>query len=525
MRPQDARRAASSTVRDVGCEAPAAEGKRRPRLAVLTVHGIGEQVQFETLEQVATGLCAADGQSPPEVIVTNVAFDRRHTAQRLDVVLHDGDGREIDVHLYEAYWAPLTEGVVKLHDVFRFLVRGSWRSLFAARRPFFRWIFEQMVDFGKQRRAFWGLLAATLLLLNLALLNAAIPAMAGWLFLSTKLPFGLPELFLNAVTFCFDLLLAALGLALGLLYVAWLMKRDHPEARAARRPVEVLGLIALVLGGLSLILLPEELVLLWFLHPLPRALLDSDWFALLTTRTAIAITWAALLVITFRIRYFFVEYVGDVTAYINPQALDRFTELRRKVRDSVCETTRLILGYKAPGDREWHYDAIAVVGHSLGSVIAYDVVNQLLMDDALEVARLDSLARVRTLLTFGSPLDKTAFVFGLHGKDTRDLREKLAARVQPLIEDYGNRTNLAWINVYSPFDVISGRLTFYDLEEQPLFPIRNERDPDATIPLAAHLEYWADRLIWKRLHEELVRNASQPPEDPARTRSSGARLG
>ena len=40
----------------------------------------------------------------------------------------------------------------------------------------------------------------------------------------------------------------------------------------------------------------------------------------------------------------------------------------------------------------------------------------------------DSLSRVRTLLTFGSPLDKTAFVFGLHGKDTRDLREKLAAR-------------------------------------------------------------------------------------------------
>lgn len=505
MRTEDARRATRPALRNVGCEARASEGKRRPRLAVLTVHGIGEQVQFETLEQVATGLCAADGQSPPDVTATNVAFDRHHTAQRLDVVLHGGDEREIDVHLYEAYWAPITEGAVKLHDVFRFLVRGSWRSLFAAWRPFPRWIFDQMVDFGKQRRSFWGLLAATLLLLNLALLNVAIPAMAGWLFTSTKLPFGLPDLFLNAVTFCFDLLLVALGLALGILYAAWLMKRDYPKARAARRVLEVLGLIALILGGASLILLPEELVLLWFLHPLPQALLDSDWFALLTTRTAIAITWAALLVITFRIRYFFVEYVGDVTAYINPQALDRFTELRRKVRDSVCETTRLILGYKAPGEETWHYDAIAVVGHSLGSVIAYDVVNQLFMDDALEVAKLDSLARVRTLLTFGSPLDKTAFVFGMHGKDTRDLREKLAARVQPLIESYANRARLAWINVYSPFDIISGRIRFYDLLKEPAFPVRNERDPDATIPLAAHVEYWANPLIWKRLHEQLVK--------------------
>src|SRR4029077_2081916 len=162
----------------------------------------------------------------------------------------------------------------------------------------------------------------------------------------------------------------ALGLALTILYAAWLMKRDYPKARAARRVVEILGLVALILGGASLILLPEELVLLWFLHPLPQALIDSGWFVLLATRAAIAITWAALLVITFRIRYFFVEYVGDVTAYINPQALDRFTELRRKVRDSVCETTRLILGYKAPGEETWHYDAIAVVGHSLGSVIA-----------------------------------------------------------------------------------------------------------------------------------------------------------
>ena len=505
MRSRDAKRDSRVQTLDVACETRPSEGKRRPRIAVLTVHGIGEQVQFETLEQVAYGLCTADGQTPPDVTATNVAFDRKTTAQRLDVVLHvDGD-KKVDVHLYEAYWAPLTEGAVKLHDVFRFLVRGSWRSLFAAPRSFFRFVFRETVDFGTQLRAFWGLLAATLLLLNLALLNVAIPTMAGWLFMSTKVPFGLPELFLNAVTFCFDLLLLALGLALLLLYGAYLMKRDYPKWRMARRVVEILGLVFLILGGASLILLPEELIALWFWHPLPQSLLDSDWFALLTTKTAIAITWAALLIITFRIRYFFVEYVGDVTAYINPQALDRFSELRRKVRDVVCATARAILEYKAPGDSSWHYDSVAVVGHSLGSVIAYDVVNQIFMDDALEVAKLDSLARVRTLVTFGSPLDKTAFVFGLHGKDTRDLREKLAARVQPLIEDYANRANLAWINVHSPWDIISGKLEFYDLPERPRFPIRNLRDPDATIPLAAHTEYWANPLVWKLLRAELVK--------------------
>ena len=519
MRPKDAERArrAPPRLRDVPYATrrpPGAElvpPAARPCIAVLAVHGIGEQVQFETLEQVANGLCAADGQAIPDVTVTNIALDRENTVQRLDVVVRGKDGREVEVHLYEAYWAPLTEGAVKLHDVFRFLVRGSWRSLWAAPRSFLRWIFQQTVDFGTQWRAFGGLLAATLLLLNLALLNVVIPAMAGWLFMSTKLPFGLPELFLDAVTFCLDLLLAALGVALLVLWAAYLMKRDYPKARGARRPVEILGLVCLVLGGLSLILLPEEIAVLWFLHPLPKSLLDSDWFALLTTKTSIAITWAVLLLITFRIRYFFVEYVGDVTAYVNPQALDRFTELRRKVRDVVCSAARSILAYKPPGESAWLYDSIAIVGHSLGSVIAYDVVNQLLVDDALEVGELKSLERVRTLITFGSPLDKTAFVFGLHGKETRDLREQLAARVQPLIEDYDNRSKLTWINVYSPFDIISGKLEFYDLKEKPadpkkpFYPLRNERDKDATIPLAAHTEYWADSLVWKLLHGELAK--------------------
>src|SRR4029453_14521148 len=132
MRSRDAKRDSRVQTRDVACETVPAEGKRRPRIAVLTVHGIGEQVQFETLEQVAYGLWAADGQSPPDVPATNRAFDRKTTGQRLGVGPHGDGGKKVDVHLYEAYWAPLTEGAIKLHDVFRFLVRGSGRSLFAA---------------------------------------------------------------------------------------------------------------------------------------------------------------------------------------------------------------------------------------------------------------------------------------------------------------------------------------------------------------------------------------------------------
>jgi len=474
----------------------------RRRVAVLAVHGIGEQVPFETLELVARGLCAADGHPNPTITATNVAFDSTHTAQRLDVVIHDREDKEVDVHLYEAYWASLTEGAVKLHDVFRFLVRGVWRSLFAAHRPFYRWAFHQVIDFGKQRAAFWGLLSLTLLLFNLAILNIVVPMIAATVLLRRQAPFGIPDLFVTAATLAFDVLLLTGGFALMSLWLAFWLKRDHPGLTFARSIGQTVGLVLLVIASLWLIVLPESLVILWFLHPFTSQTLRSSIFSAFVTPLGIVAAWAILLLVTWAVRYFFVEYLGDIVAYVNPQALDRFAELRQKIKSSVADVARLILAYKA-GESAWCYDSVAIVGHSLGSVIAYDAINELLVDDSLNVSDLKTRDRVRTLITFGSPLDKTAFVFGLHGKDTKDLREKLAARVQPLIESYDNRKRLTWWNIFSPLDPISGRLVFYDTVENQEYPVNNVRDPNARIPLAAHLEYWSNTCVWTKLRESL----------------------
>ena len=90
------------------------------------------------------------------------------------------------------------------------------------------------------------------------------------------------------------------------------------------------------------------------------------------------------------------------------------------------------------------YDNIIVVGHSLGSVISYDVLNHMLVDD--EIARtaghseqiLQVQERTKLLLTFGSPLDKTAFLFRIKG-GTDELREAAAANWQPLIRVWQHR--------------------------------------------------------------------------------------
>jgi len=85
-----------------------------------------------------------------------------------------------------------------------------------------------------------------------------------------------------------------------------------------------------------------------------------------------------------------------------------------------------------------------VLGHSLGSVIGYDVLNGLMLEEQLCNQPLQVADRTRMFLTFGSPLDKTAFLFRTQKDMRSQVREVGAAAVQPMIAAYGNRP-LEWV--------------------------------------------------------------------------------
>ena len=115
------------------------------------------------------------------------------------------------------------------------------------------------------------------------------------------------------------------------------------------------------------------------------------------------------------------------------------------------------------------------------------------------------------LLTFGSPLDKVAFLFTLQGEKTSAAREALAGSVQPLIADPAKR-RFPWINVWAPTDIFSGRLDYYDLPEEAgeqaeaagALRVDNRKDDEATTLLLAHSEYWENPLIFRVLHAGLT---------------------
>jgi hypothetical protein len=563
---------------------------------------MGEQIPFQTLDMIAEGLRRADAQSappggpgsvPPQARSVLLAGER---LQRAEIVLRGGDGAPREVHVYEGYWAPLTEGAVKLRDVIAFLFRGGWNGIWNAARKngFRRWLFAEYRSFTVPGSALLALLAALGVVLGLIALNASVALAA-----MVRTPLKEPPRWLGDALFAdlstaSDLVLGAVFVLLVSLLISSALRLRGP--RSVFRRIAGAGSVvafALVIGVTSLagVSLP---VLFWahvqcaadgadrevLPHVLGSGFVGSydalfergalyfvggalaflllvgayrllaagarEWRAgsrravvytvglagLLAFAAAFAgelraafalcrqigslslvrrgISWPLLFLLSAWIRSLFVQYPGDVAAYVGSHTLDRFADLRSRVKEAIRRKARAIYSATRVGGEEFLYDGCILVGHSLGSVIAYDTLNRLILDDesvSLGQAAgpaLQAAERTRLFLTFGSPLDKTAFLFGIQGKNTSEAREAVAAAVQPMICDYRWRPR-RWVNVFSPWDIVSGSLDLYDLPgSTDSRRIENVADPDATTLLAAHLEYWRNPTLFRILHGELT---------------------
>jgi len=406
---------------------PALPGDLPPHrpAAVIVCHGMGQQVEFETLSLAAEAIWRRQSAEPfadAPVCVRYVAFDDQWHP-RVEMTLRTPDGRTREVHFYEAYWAPLTEGRVRLGRVLAFLASALVRGVrYVVRGSFDRWMFGARQQFALPRR--------TLLPLLTSGAAFAMVVASGALFAV----FALRQL-----------------LALG---------RDSALAAA---PVTVAAL-------------------------------------------------AAGLIIFAALRWCLVQSVGDVCAYISAHEASQFADIRRRIRALARTLARSVYGSRIPGSSAHEYDDVVIVGHSLGSVIAYDMLNDAINRDLLLAsmpggpAPLNVVKRTALLLTIGSPLDKTAFLFRTQ-KDDAPVRETLAAAVQPMIVSYANRPH-RWINIWSRRDWVSGPLDFYDARPVP-HPfaeraVENLREPRAPLdPVRAHTGYWVRPTLGAVLYDAL----------------------
>ncbi len=567
---------------------PAPSQVRARKVAVFVAHGMGQQIPYQTLDQVAESLRQldeAEGHTNAKPASRALKFDDQWL-QRVELKLKAGP-EAVEAHVYEAYWAPLVEGRITTRNVVGFLAGAGINGLSNGRGKFKRWLFNRYADFPIPIRTVLLLFTALATVTALIAMNSTIAVVVAARALLAQRPQWLSDGLFADLTTTFNVVVSTFALCALFLFVAHAM-RGPPLRRWIRQIWSWLTLIVfsatifiVILSGLSLVLLFVGHVRampgrgpIWYefvrqptLDAFNRTFDDWSWVIALTIAGLLALSWAGRIIIGFArdiasqrdrkltalialgfvllsiaigwvivsfiqilggptasaavaggrralawpllvvasayIRLILVQYLGDVAIYVMPYKLDAFNDLRKEIKETVYKVARAVYELKQEPQGSHEYERIVVVGHSLGSVIAYDALNRLILEDESRSGALDVVKRTPLFLTFGSPLDKTAFIFAVQGRGTSEARESVVASMQPLIQDYRYRPQ-RWINVFSPWDIISGSLDFYDLPEATDSKrVTNEQDAEATSLLIAHTEYWADDLVIRRIYEAL----------------------
>ena len=482
-------------------------------VAIIVCHGMGQQVPFETIDGVARLLrkevrreaVPPLDEGEPTITTRIIDVDGEKIAR---AELGADGAATVPVHIYETYWAPLTAGKVNLGDVFGFLKDAGTCGIINSFRTFDRFMFHDWQSFRVPGLAtaakFLGVL---LVFLSLALMSVTIVAVGAARALTRGASNWPSDLLMADLTSDFAMF-GIPAFLLGILYfAAWLRERERNQRNDGLDPGAGGGLlnlaISIVLRVTLLAAVATGLSVLWHLLTvqaggagwhwdtrLSRLAVDESWGA-----TVIIGIWAIVFYLNNKARGLLVDFMGDVTAYIAAHTANKFYEVRQGIQKRAKTIARAVYTATDGTGGPLLYSRVIVMGHSLGSVVAYDMINALLLDEEFASgAATDVRARTSHLITFGSPLDKTAFIFREQQPRDSQVRESLAANVQPLIMDYDNRDKLCWLNLWSKHDPISGPLDFYDVADRAAHPnacpVLNLEDRYSDIPLFAHTMYW-----------------------------------
>jgi hypothetical protein len=200
-------------------------------------------------------------------------------------------------------------------------------------------------------------------------------------------------------------------------------------------------------------------------------------------------------------------HVGDIALYVRGDIDSAHVHTRTLLQSELQKQLRELLD-DAPGAPR--YDALILMGHSLGAVLALDALDALAAHKRVDPAPSIGGARVRGLLTFGAPLDKVAYFFHERIPDGEAVHAQLArywrpTRRAPERSDLGRYhfaestdpyPQLRWLHLHAPSDPISDPLVFYRPDEvRRLVGVPWWR---------AHGSYWQDPRTYLALRDLLA---------------------
>jgi len=462
------------------------------RVALVVIHGIGKQAPLRTLGSFAQGVVRAATQAgapfaPPRLQTARLAGRLRPTVR----LARAGRG---DLDLFEYHWAEHSVGRLGAFEAFAWLLGVSAAALdFRRQVPYLahgagaRRLVPALIVQLLQVAALAGG-AAALSVALLAVLARADTVVAAARRAGGELPvlgavewltvLGLACLVVTAVALGRDLVLSSLE--------ASRVARRHggpgggwagmygPASGGWRGPA--LAALLCVLAATALTVVAAA----------PLVGRFGAAALILVGEAGIATAALALLAAAAARRYL-LTHVADIALYVTSDRVSARARTRRAILDEGEALVRALVAAD--------YDEVYLAGHSLGSVIALDVLDR--MARVPGAAADASLGRVRGLLTFGSPLDKVAYFFRQRTGEDEAVRSQLISflhgvRRRPGLRDHGPYQavpaslpfeEVRWWTVHAPGDVLSDRLEHYRVDERVTLAPGN--------PLAAHQSYWS----------------------------------
>lgn len=178
-----------------------------------------------------------------------------------------------------------------------------------------------------------------------------------------------------------------------------------------------------------------------------------------------------------QLEHFYVKVIGDIVSYVNDSDGAR-EEILGGLKEKIHE---LLTG---------EYDRVILVGHSLGSVIAYDALQEM-------YELVPSMGRLVNFVSVGSPLDKVhKYVDGYY-------------------HDNQGIEGLVWYNYFSESDIISAALDCFG-------DVKNYLVIDDTDSVFAHGDYFKNPRFYEHFYYNYLRAVTTHEERQEDQGNSGS---
>ena len=190
-----------------------------------------------------------------------------------------------------------------------------------------------------------------------------------------------------------------------------------------------------------------------------------------------------------------VDLVGDVAIALSEGSV--YKEIKQRFREKIVESYT-------------EGEPLFVIAHSLGSIYAFDVINEIMKEDDFFLPDQPATRPVLGLITIGSPL-----ALDLFERDWQDMTNLVPAGQS--VDD--NSRLFPWRNYWDPTDpIVSGSLVCLPWNEQKFkekygdkpfdmgWDARSRSIITGETHLIAHFAYWSDPGVGLGIRQIIVRN-------------------